>query len=155
MHDSAPDTIKHIGRVQQLLMQVIDQLGARALAHDKSKLEEPEKSLFDEVIPLLEGVEYGSEAYRVILRRIKPATQHHYAVNCHHPEHYANGIAGMTLIDLVEMFCDWKAASERHATGNIGQSMAINVVRFAISEQVAQILANTARELGWIDGSET
>jgi hypothetical protein len=51
----------------------------------------------------------------------------------------------MDLIDLLEMFCDWKAASERHANGNIYKSIKINKQRFNISDQLEQIFINTAK----------
>jgi hypothetical protein len=50
----------------------------------------------------------------------------------------------MNLIDLVEMLCDWKAASERHNDGNIRKSIEINASRFTISPQLVKILENTA-----------
>jgi hypothetical protein len=50
----------------------------------------------------------------------------------------------MNLIDLVEMLCDWKAASERHNDGNIKKSIEINTARFGLSWQLAKILENTA-----------
>ena len=69
--------------------------------------------------------------------------------NSHHPEHYENGIYGMDLIDLVEMICDWKAASLRHADGNIMKSLEINKERFNIDEQLFQILVNTVNNMKW------
>lgn len=42
---------------------------------------------------------------------------------------------------------DWKAATERHADGDILKSLEINRVRFGISDQLAQILQNTVDEL--------
>jgi hypothetical protein len=74
---------------------------------------------------------------------------HHYAANAHHPEHHVNGIAGMTLIDLVEMLCDWKAAGQRHANGSIEKSLAVNRERFAIGDQLQAILVNTVRAMAW------
>jgi hypothetical protein len=53
------------------------------------------------------------------------------------------------LLDLVEMFCDWKAATERHADGSIEKSIEHNRVRFALGEQLTQILINTRKEMGW------
>lgn len=50
----------------------------------------------------------------------------------------------MTLIDLIEMLCDWVAAVERHADGDIEKSLTINQERFHISPQLQQILKNTA-----------
>lgn len=56
---------------------------------------------------------------------------------------------GMSLLDIIEMVCDWKAASERTKQGSIAQSLAHNKQRFGISDQLASILENTVRELGW------
>ena len=47
----------------------------------------------------------------------------HYAKNRHHPENHRNGIKDMTLVDLIEMLSDWKAATLRHADGNILKSI--------------------------------
>lgn len=59
-------------------------------------------------------------------------------------------INGMSLLDILEMLADWKAAGERTANGNLTASLSFNRGRHAIGEQLAQILDNTARELGWI-----
>lgn len=80
---------------------------------------------------------------------MKPALDHHYANNAHHPEHFPNGVNGMTLLDIVEMFCDWKAATERHADGSLARSIQINRERFGISDQLAEIMENTRREMNW------
>lgn len=74
---------------------------------------------------------------------MKEAIEHHYAMNSHHPEHYINGIDGMTLIDLIEMFCDWIAATKLHKDGNIKNSLKINKDRFNISDQLYNIFINT------------
>ena len=50
----------------------------------------------------------------------------------------------MTLIDIVEMLADWKAASERQLDGNLLTSIEYNAKRFNISDQLKQILLNTA-----------
>ena len=68
---------------------------------------------------------------------------HHYACNRHHPEHFENGVRDMNLIDAVEMLADWKAASERHADGDILKSIALNAERFGYSEQLSDIMRNT------------
>jgi hypothetical protein len=82
---------------------------------------------------------------------LKVALDHHYLHNNHHPEHYSNGIDGMSLLDLVEMLMDWKAASERHQEGmNIVRSIEVSSQRFSVSEQLKRILLNTAKEIGWI-----
>ena len=56
----------------------------------------------------------------------------------------------MSLIDLVEMLADWKAASLRHADGDIIKSLEINKKRFGISDQLAEMFENTVREMRWV-----
>lgn len=143
-YDSTADTLKHIRRVNDYLIDASCELLSRAKKHDQSKLEEPEKSSFDEVTLNLNTLKFGSEEYRESTRSIKPAIDHHYSVNSHHPQHYENGINGMNLFDIVEMFFDWKASGERTKDGNIMTSIAINSERFGISKQLRKILENTA-----------
>lgn len=149
-YDSRADTLAHIERVSILLGECGVNLGFRAHVHDKSKLEEPEKTTFDECTLKLKAMAYGSEEYKAALAELKPALDHHYAANSHHPEHYANGVDGMSLFDVVEMLMDWKAATERmKGGGDIKRSLEINIVRFNLSPQMVSILANTIREMGW------
>ncbi len=129
----------------------ISNLASRATVHDLSKLEEPEKSAFDRLKALsLSGMAYGSEEYRACLRAEKPAIQHHYKANSHHPEFYEKGVDAMSLFDVLEMLMDWKAATERMKDGgDIRKSIEINTERFKLSPQLAAILHNTVSECGW------
>jgi hypothetical protein len=150
-YDSTIDTQEHQYAVQAQLLRVVDGLKERARVHDKSKLEPPEKEVFDRVTPQLAGLTYGSDEYKAALADMGPALDHHYAHNSHHPEHFSEGITGMSLLDLIEMLCDWKAAGERHDDGgDINRSLSLNRGRFGISPQLGDILANTIREL-WPD----
>lgn len=142
-YDSASDTLRHIRRVQQLLGIMARSLMLRGEVHDESKLGPEEKPLFDEMTPLLKSLTYGSDEYKASLEKLGVALKHHYANNSHHPEHYENGVAGMSLLDVVEMFCDWKAASERTKDGDFTKSIEIGVERFKIEPQLASILRNT------------
>ena len=144
-YNSRKDTIKHKLRVYQLLNMACFELKNRAKNHDKSKLKSPEKELFDEYTPKLAGCTYGSDEYKEYLKGLKIALDHHYANNSHHPEHYKNGINDMDLFDLIEMFFDWKAASERHNDGNILKSIEINKNRFGLSDQIVSIFNNTVK----------
>lgn len=148
-YDSTADTVEHIGKVQDYLYDAMKNLSRRSLVHDQSKLKPPEKDAFDALTPRLKGLTYGSDEYRACLKEMKPALDHHYANNSHHPEHNTDGISGMSLFDIVEMLMDWKAASERHADGDIWTSISHNVKRFGLSPQLDDILCNTAREMGW------
>jgi hypothetical protein len=149
-YDSTQDTLTHIGRVQELIGELVVNLCKRREAHDKTKLESPERELFDIYTPKLKDCTYGSNEYKQFLAELKPALDHHYAEYDHHPEHFQNGVDGMSLTSLIEMLCDWKAAGERHADGSMARSMQINRERFGISDQLASILNNTAIELGWL-----
>lgn len=150
MKESEQSTVQHIRRVQALLSDVANRLIQRAIVHDASKLEEPEASVFDEYTSKLKGSTYGSEEYKQFLVGMKPALDHHYANNSHHPEHWPNGIKDMSLLDLIEMLVDWKAASERHENGSITKSLEINKPRFGYGDELQTILSRTVAELwGW------
>ena len=92
---------------------------------------------------------YGSADYKEQLKGLKVALDNHYKNNSHHPEHYENGVNDFDLFDLVEMFFDWKAATERHDNGDIMKSIDINKERFELSEQLCDIMRNTAVRLGY------
>lgn len=141
------DTIKHIHAVRELLYKMIENLDERARLHDQSKLESPEQEIFGEHFEKLASTEYGTSEYDALLEKVKPAITHHYANNRHHPEHWTNGIDDMTLLDLVEMLCDWKAATMRNKNGNIRKSIEKNAERFKFTPQLRQIFENTVREM--------
>lgn len=148
-YDSSGDTLQHIIRVNNHIAAFIFRFIDRARQHDKSKMQPPEKEIFDEFTPKLNGVEYNSPEYKEFLREMGIALAHHYKHNSHHPEHYPNGVHGMSLLDIVEMFCDWKAATERMKGGSLETSIQKNKIRFNMSEQLAEILENTRKELNW------
>lgn len=150
MEDSTVATLKHSRRVDVLLMELMWEIGLRVTQHDVSKLEDPEKEIFDIYSPMLRDCTYGSHEYWGYLEAMKPALEHHYANNRHHPEHFENGVNGMTLVDLIEMLADWKAATERHADGDLEKSLEIQRQRFGLSDQLVSILRNTAVEAGWL-----
>jgi hypothetical protein len=143
-YDSSKDTLLHIKRVNQLLILAANELLDRATKHDSSKLEKFEKDNFDEFTPKLKNSTYGSEEYKSFLKEMGVALDHHYQNNSHHPEHYENGLNGFDLFDLIEMFFDWKAATERHANGDIYKSIEINKERFGYNDLIANIFRNTA-----------
>lgn len=149
-YDSTVDTRIHIAKVQGLLADICAVLQSRAAEHDLSKFASPEKEAYDELTPQMRNVEYGSKEYKDLLAQMRPAIDHHYQKNRHHPEYYSNGIGGMSLIDIIEMIVDWKASSERNKGGSFEKSLKINTERFRIDPRLAGIIWNTACELGWI-----
>lgn len=149
MYDCTADVIEHQENVRKFLRQIITELVERQIHHDDSKLREPEKSMYDKYTPMLKRLTYGSDEYKQCLKEMGVALQHHYENNRHHPEGWERGVADMSLIDIIEMLADWKAATLRHANGSIQNSLEINKDRFQISDQLSEILSNTIRELGW------
>lgn len=178
-------TMRHIRTVSRLLNLMVRDLLERSERHDQSKLEQPEVALFTEYTPKLAGCTYGSAEYESFRLAMKPALDHHYARNSHHPEHYApteneetrmlerdivtlsasdlppgtiarlvdrltrdlavarSSVNGMNLLDVLEMFCDWKAATLRHDNGNLRKSIEHNAVRFGMAPQLVALFENT------------
>lgn len=134
--------MKHIRLVRFYIENFCDEMYRRGEMHDASKLEEPEKSGFDKISPLLDTYAFGSPEYMRTVEESEDLMKHHYSMNRHHPEHFENGIDGMTLFDLVEMYCDWKAAAERKG-GDLGGNLPYSAKRFGMSEQLFNIFVNT------------
>lgn len=142
-YDSRAETYKHIKQVAAHISIFIKELLDRLVQHDSSKLEDPEKDILDAHAVNLSNLIYGSPEYRNEMTAMQPMIEHHNLYNKHHPEHYKDGIRGMDLIDLCEMICDWKAATLRHASGDIHRSIELNQERFQYSDELKQILKNT------------
>lgn len=137
------ETYTHIELVMKLLASAQIELMRRQFTHDRTKLEPPEVDTFTKYTPLLKASTYGSEEYKQMLQEMKPALDHHYSNNRHHPEFNPNRIEDMNLFDLLEMLIDWKCATLRHSNGDINKSLEINKDRFNISPQLLQVLKNT------------
>ena len=140
---SADETRAHVNLVRQRIGEAITNLSARSDAHDASKLQEPELSGFEGLRIRLADVQFGTPEYQAALAEARPVIAHHYAANDHHPEHYADGVYGMSLLSVLEMLCDWKAATLRHDDGNLRKSISINADRFGLSQQLVRIFENT------------
>jgi hypothetical protein len=147
-----PVVLKHKADVKKLMDRVADDIRWRGEAHDDSKLEEPEKSIFDKVSPKLKGMAYSVEPdseYQKMLKEMKPATDHHYSANDHHPEHYKGGIGEMSMVALLELMLDWCAASSQGKDGCIFKSIKMNKERFKYGDEIENLMINTARYLGY------
>jgi len=143
LYDSTVDVMEHKERVEYWIRNFISQLKGRSKVHDDSKLREPEKAMFDIWVPELKRREFGSDEYKQALVEMGEGLKHHYDSNRHHPEHYENGINGMTIMDLVEMLCDWMAAAQAKKSRI---DLSYLAERFGISDQLVEIIANTLRE---------
>lgn len=149
-YDSRADTLIHSQRVGELMVQLLAEALQRSTCHDRSKTLPPEVDTFNEFTPKLKDSTYGSDEYKGFLKSMGAGLAHHYESNRHHPEHFADGVNDMTLVDLVEMLADWKAATERHTDGDLAKSLEIQRERFGMSDQLVAILRNTAEHFGWL-----
>ena len=132
----------HISRVRRHINTFIQLLIRRAENHDKSKLEEPELSWWKEM-DKEPRYPYGSEEYKQKIKRWNKVFKHHYQYNRHHPEHYEYGVSEMTLIDIVEMMCDWLGYKD---TTTVTEALKVcdeQMARYDISEELRQVIFNT------------
>lgn len=136
------ETWSHINRVAYFLIGAAKHLLDRSLRHDQSKLKSPEVQVFA-TAPKLEGIEFGSAEYKSSCDYVAPALAHHYAYNRHHPEHFKNGVEDMNIFDVIEMYYDWMASSERNKNGNIRKSIEMACEKYKINSQLRRILENT------------
>lgn len=156
-YDSTQDTLAHIRRVGFFIKQAVIELQRRAAKHDRSKLLSPEKEAFDRMTPILATLEYGSQEYIASVKELGPALQHHFEANDHHPEHFPNkDVSKMSAMAIIEMVCDWRAASERtkqrtdgdeYLKRSFAEGLEYNQKRFGYSDEIASIIWATAQEL--------
>ena len=146
------DLVQHKEWVAENMQAAANDLFKRAAIHDNSKFEPEEFDLYDKLFPELQKYPYGSPELKAVYKQLGPALQHHLQVNRHHPEYFEfevegiNGISQMTLIDLIEMVCDWLAASKRSQTG-IHKGLEINKERYGIDDQLFEIIKHTVDAL--------
>lgn len=140
----ALDYIQHIQWVMEGLAACQVALGKRALTHDRSKIVPGmERDIYAQVVPQFASVVFGTPEHKAVGDKLGSAWDHHLRHNRHHPEHHSNGINDMSLIDLLEMVCDWKAAGLRKETGGLENSLKTLQAHHGIEPQLAAILRNT------------
>ena len=152
--DHINGVLDHKKLVALYMNHIASELFMRSAVHDNSKFSPEEFDAFVEATPQLKDLTYGSDEYKQALAKIKPALEHHYLVNRHHPEFHTNGINNMSLIDVIEMLCDWMAAIQRVKYGDIHKSLEINKERFGIEEQLQRIISNTVQDIELYYGRE-
>jgi hypothetical protein len=147
-YDSTADTLRHIARVQELLTAFAAELIRRGEVHDQSKLGPMEKPARDANPPDYDR-RFGEPFH--VSDQEWAAFNHHVSINSHHPEHFGDrGVSGMDLLDLIEMFFDWKAAGEPYRHDTFAASVDINRKRYNLDPQIVAIFTNTAKRLGWM-----
>lgn len=137
MSNTQKEIQAHIENVRMNLAAFCEDLQKRAAVHDDSKLSEAELPIY-EAVDATPREAFGTPAYYERLGRLKPALDHHYAKNDHHPEYYKDGVSGMNLAALVEMFCDWRASSQ-----DMEKSVNHCCDRFDIPPMLRQIFLNS------------
>ncbi|UXN70875.1 DUF5662 family protein [Devosia neptuniae] len=144
-------THKHIARVRELLGGVAIEMIKRGDRHDASKFLPIEMEPLERMQAVIDAegpAQFGTPEYKRRTGMLGEMIDHHRANNSHHPEHYPNGISGMDLFDVVEMFFDWKAASERGEDSCMRLGAACD--KYGATGPLRDILYNTAARLGYI-----
>ena len=138
-------TLKHKAWVFLYTSQFALKLFWRGIIHDLSKFRWSEAEGFVRVIDQMPKHEFGSEEYKRCLRAIKPSIDLHYSRNSHHPEFYTDKISGMSIIDVAEMFADWRAASKRNKNPNLDRSLDSLQVRYGFSGIFKKMAKNSMK----------
>ena len=128
--------LRHRELVSENLGKIGEELQSRAARHDRSKLQADEFDGFVRINKVARDHEYGSEAYIEGLASEggeSGCINLHYARNSHHPEHHKND-RDMGWVDIVEMVCDWSAASITYGNQSLRESVQIQHERFDFSE---------------------
>ena len=127
------------------IMEFASRLIWRALVHDLSKLKADERRDFIELASIdhAKNVVYGSDEYKAILEKHRGAIDIHYSRNSHHDKFHKDGVHDMSLYDLIEMVCDWRAAGVRNKGGSLAQSFEVNKHRYSIPSDLYKALERT------------
>ena len=150
--DFEAETRLHIAEVAGRLEAICQELRRRAAAHDQSKFSDAEKVIYAKVVPKLKMLPWRTSEYSRIAAELGPALDHHYRNNSHHPEHYPGGISGMDLIDIIEMYCDWAAATLRPGNGDMARTLTINAARYGLAGPLKDLLWNKWQRFGGFSG---
>lgn len=146
------DTRKHQQAVAKALIVFAQKLLDRAVKHDASKLEEPERSHYIAPVYALNTgeVPYGSERYKELCRQMGPGWDHHKFANDHHIEFFEpysiqtlnDPFRALDLFALVEMLADWIAASQRRGN-NPEDALKYLKEKHPMDEQLEAMIRNT------------
>ena len=125
--------IRHRAYLAEVMSRVAGALNSRAAIHDVSKLADDEFAGFARINGAARVNKFGSPEYAEGMKRERPTIDLHFSRNRHHPERpglvgeaaeekrglpddftywQARDGATMTFLDVIEMVCDWWAASK-------------------------------------------
>lgn len=138
-------TKEHINKVRDSMDTFSKIIKMRGLKHDLSKItSDIEYDNYRKVIMTLKLEKTGSPEYNKARESIKPAVDHHYENNEHHPEHFKDGISGMTLVDLLEMMSDWQAVNDEKPGRDIKPWIRSCKDKYKMSDDLFNVFMNTA-----------
>lgn len=104
---------RHITQVQAALLAVRQELEMRGTVHDASKLSPEEFPGFARINATARQHEYGSDEYKASMDAERPIIDRHQLRNSHHPEAHPD-LEEMGWLDIIEMVCDWWAATQTY-----------------------------------------
>jgi hypothetical protein len=110
--------IAHRGYLTEAMGVLVAALQRRMAVHDLSKLRDDEFVGFSRINAAARIQKFGSPEYAEGMRREKPTIDQHFARNRHHAEYFTLFDAGgesMNVLDIIEMVCDWWAASKGYS----------------------------------------
>lgn len=142
------EILRHNGIVSHLLRQLARKLEERADLHDNSKFNWDELEGFIEFKALARVHPFGTEAYYQAQEKYKPAIDLHMSRNPHHPEYYGGDLNKMSLIDFMEMICDWTGATITYARLNFEEGLEVQKQEFDIQPHHLYLIRLIAKELG-------
>jgi hypothetical protein len=145
------ETILHVSEVSENIEVIASELRKRGISHDRTKFQAIEFEAFVSTREQFKNATYGTPEYQSCVDAIQPAVEHHYQNNRHHPGFHPNGVSNMTLIDLVEMVADWKAAERRSPDKKLIDTLDSSFNKYGIGEQLGCMIKNTLASLGWIE----
>lgn len=132
------DLIQHKYLIFVEVIKICYILFIRALTHDLSKFGLLESKGYSQVVGLARKYKYNSKEYNKLMSKINPYLLEHYKKNDHHPQ--GRKINNMGIYALIEMVCDWKAATKRSRIRNIDDSFIQNKKKFNINKQLYRLL---------------
>lgn len=142
---------RHRSIVSATLRAVAYELMRRADLHDQSKLSLDEFEGFAKINVVGREHAYGSDEYYASLKAIEPnPIPLHYSRNDHHPEHHKN-LSDMEFPQLVEMVCDWYAASVTYGKTTFQGGLTVSFDRWKFSEGQKFFIQSLAQ---WIEENE-
>lgn len=143
----------HINRVRKWIGKFSSILFIRGINHDKSKLCEPELSLWKKMDEE-PRYPYGTPKYKEKLNRYKEVFQHHYMHNKHHPEHWSGYYCDMDLMDVIEMLCDWLGYKEDITLKEAEILVDQQCERYGFNDTFRHLLYNTLKNYFTVSPSE-